>query len=184
MKAIAKIKGKLKEKRGDLSLLSSANALLLFLIFLLLLSSFIYLYTMVMGITDYTQEAILQTATSNAYNVYNGVREGNSSAHIYAGSGVWNEMVSTAEIMRRLEDMLELDRRGNGLYKYKEDGSLKYAISDIQIYCSNVSVGSSGNSVKLTFKTTLTAEVPLRFLGATLHVKKKISMISYFTPRF
>jgi|GEM_PF-3057792 len=183
MKAILKKAwSKLKEKDGQ-GMFTPVVAVMLGMIFLILLSNFIYLYSMVSGIADYTQQAILQTATSNAYNAYNGVREGNSSAHLYAGSGIWNGMVSTSEITTRLEDMLQLERKGNGLYKY-QDGALKYAISDIQIHCSNVEVGAEGNSVTLTFKTTVVAEVPLYYLGALLHVKKPISLLSYYTPLF
>ena len=173
----------LREKKGR-SMILPILVLMLGMMFLILLSHYIYLYSMIMGITDYTQQAVVQTATSNAYNAYNGVREGNSSAHYYSGSGMWNEMVSTAEIYTRLEDMLELERNGNSLYKYDGDGVLRYGISDIQIYCSNVSVGTGGNDVTLTFHTTAVAEVPIVFLGARLHVKKTISLISYYTPRY
>lgn len=112
--------------------------------FLVLLSNFIYIYQMVMGLSDYIQEAVLQTAASNAYNAYNaynGVREGNFTAHYYAGDGRWNEMVSTAEVQMRLRDMLQMKRSGNRLTKEK-DGILRYALSDIDTRCQNVSVGS------------------------------------------
>lgn len=178
-KAIAK----LKEKKGD-GLFFAVAVLWSGIFLLMLVSIFIYLYTMMMGISDYTQQAILQTAASNAYNVYNGIREGNSSAHNYAGEGVWNEMVTTAEVMRRLEDTLKLERKGNGLYKYKDDGSLHYAISDISIHCTNVSVGATDNSITLTFETTVQAEVPVYFLGVTVPIDKPISLTSYYTPRF
>lgn len=173
----------LESKKGA-GMFTPVVALLVFLLFLVVLSDFIYLYSMVIGISDYTQEAVIQTAASNAYNVYDGSREGNSSAHLYAGNGVWRELVSTSEITERLEDMLGTTSSGNSLYQYRADGSLKYAISNIQVHCTNVEVGTGGNSVSLTFKTTVTAEIPVTFLGVTLHVKKPISLKSYYTPRF
>lgn len=180
MKLLARL---LKSKEGR-SMLTPMVSVLISVLFLILLNHYIYLYSMLMGITDYTQEAILQTATSNAFNAYGGVREGNSSAHQYTGSGAWQELVSTAEVSQRLKEMLQLTARGNSLYLYDADGSLRYGLSNIQVHCSNVEVGASANDVTLTFTTTVTAEVPMRFLGATLHVRKPISLKSYYTPRF
>lgn len=183
MEIIKRIRKKLGEKKGS-TLFSSVIILWVGMFLICVVSIFIYLYSMMMGISDYTQQAILQTAASNAYNAYNGVREGNSSAHIYAGSGSWNEMVTTAEVMRRLEDMLGLKRSGSSLVQYTDEGNMKYGISDIHIHCSNVEVGYGGTDVKLTFQTTVTAEIPVTFLGATIHIKKPITLTSYYTPRF
>lgn len=178
-----KTKRKLRDRSG-LAHTKTVALLLIFLMFLAMLMNFIRLYSMLMGITDYTQQAILQTATSNAYNAFGGVREGNSSAHQYAGSDVWNELVSTAELSDRLEDMLGMEKTGNSLYKYNDEGVMRYGISDIDIYCSNVAVGTGANDVTLTFVTKVTAEVPITFMGATLHVKKELSLKSFYTPRF
>lgn len=181
-KLVAAIKAKLREKNGD-GLFMAVAIVWAALFLLLILAVFIHLHTMVMGISDFTQQAILQTAASNAYNAYNGVREGNSSAHNYAGEGAWNEMVTTAEVMRRLEDTLDLERRGNSLYKY-DGGTLKYAITDIEIHCTNVPVGSASNNIRLTFYTTVTAVIPVRFMGANVDIEKTIKLTSYYTPRF
>lgn len=183
MEIAARIHRLLKDKSGQ-GMITPVVAIMISTMFLILLSHFIYLYSMLIGISDYTQEAVIQTATSNAYNAYGGVREGNSSAHLYAGSGVWQEIVSTSEITTRLKDMLQMTRTGNNLYQYDADGNLKYAISDIHIHCSNVTVGAGNNDITLTFITTVTAEIPMNFLGATLHVKKTISLKSYYMPRF
>jgi hypothetical protein len=170
-----KIRNLLSDKSGG-SMLTPLWAVMMGTLILAVLFQFIYLYSMVLGIIDYTQNAVLQTATSNSYNAFHGVREGNSSAHYYAGAGVWQEIVSSAEMSRRLQDMLQLEKKGNGLYKYYDDGKLKYAISDIQVHCTNVSVGTHSADIKLTFTTKATAEVPIYFLGVTQHVKIPVSL--------
>ena len=174
----------LLRRRDGGGMFTPVIAVMLCMLFLAGLTHYIRVYSMVLGISDYTQEAVLQTATANSYNVFGGVREGNSSAHLYAGSGVWQELVSTAELYNRLEDMLQMTRGGNSLYMYDASGRLKYAISNIQIHCENVDVGANGNSVTLTFSTTVTAEIPITFLGVTNRVMMDISLKSYFTPRF
>lgn len=178
----SKIASKLREKKGQ-AMITPVICVIVGVLFILLLSCFVYIYTMIMGISDYLQQAVLQTAAANAYNAYNGIREGNSSAHIYAGNGDWNEMVSTAELQTRLKESLNMSRQGNRLYKEK-DGVLRYAISEIDVVCSNVEVGAGGNSVKLTFKTSAVAELPVSFMGAKITVRKPISLISYYTPLF
>ena len=183
MEIVSKIRRLMGDKRG-LTMFTPALAILISTMFLALLCHFIDLYTITGGIINYTQKAVLQTATSNAYNAYIGVREGNSSAHYYAGSGMWQELVSTAEMSASLQQMLRLTRSGNSLRKYDASGNLQYTISNIQVYCSNVSVGTGGGGVRLTFRTTATAEIPRKFLGVTIIVREPISLISYFTPRF
>ncbi len=173
---------KLREKDGA-GMITPVVAMLVALPFLVLLSNFIYIFSMAMNISDYVQEAVLQTATANAYNAYSGIREGNSSAHMYAGDEVWNEMVSTAELQTRLKEMLQMERQGNRLLKEK-DGVLRYMISNINTKCTNVSVGAVGNSVKLTFTTTVMAEVPVSFLGVRITSRTPISLTSYYTPLF
>lgn len=183
MEIVRKARRLLRNKDG-ISTVKPAAIVAIFLMFFILLCHFIKLYSMVIGISDYIQEAVVQTATVNSYNAYNGVREGNSSAHHYAGSDIWTEMVSTAEISTRLKETLQLTPSGNSLYKYDDDGNIKYSISNIQIHCSNVDVGRSGNDITLTFQTTATAEIPLHYMGVDLYVTKPITLKSYFMPRF
>lgn len=182
MEVIKKAQRLLQEKKG-MSMISSAVAIIIMLMFLVVIIHYIYLYSMLMGIEEYTQSAVVQTATANSYNVYGGIRESNSSAHRYAGSDMWNEMVSTAEVSTRLKETLNLTKSGNGLYMYKPDGSIKYGLSDIQVTCTNVDIASD-NDVTLTFNTTVTAEIPMYFLGVNLDVEKEMSIKSYYMPRF
>lgn len=177
-----RIISKLKEKSGA-GMITPAIAVIISVMFLLLLSNLIYLYSMIMGLSDYIQEAVIQTAASNAYNAYKGIRDGNSSAHTYAGDGAWSEVVSTSEVSTRLRDMLQMERLGNRLYKEK-DGVLRYAISDIDVRCNNVSVGDFRNTARLTFKVSAVAEIPMSFMGAQITVRKPITLTSYYTPKF
>ena len=183
MEIAAGIHSIIEDKSGK-GMITPIVSVMLGTLFLILLSHFIYLYTMITGIADYTQKAVIQTAAANAYNAHSGVREGNSSAHYYAGSGLWQELVSTAEMSARLQETLQLTRSGDTLRKFDDDGNFRYAISDIQIRSTNVDVGAGSNDVRLTFHTTVTAEIRLYFLGTTLDVRKPISLTSYFTPRY
>lgn len=91
--------------------------------------------------------------------------------------------MSTAEVYDRLEEMLELDKTGNTLNKY-DSGELQYAVSDIQVYCSNVQVGARSDDVKLTFHVSAVMEIPVTFVGIRVVVQKPISLNSYYMPRF
>ncbi len=84
---ISRLRTKLHCKKG----LSMYLWALILLVSLLLLLTGIWEATragiVYIGVRDAVESAIITTATSNAYNTYHGVREGNSGAYTPDGTG-------------------------------------------------------------------------------------------------
>lgn len=179
------IKKKLKCNKGATSVVNVTVIILVAIMFLALFWEYFSMYNRMSLITDHMEQTIIKTATSNYYNVYKGIREGNSSAHDYAGNDIWVAVVTTEDVIAGLEKTLTLDKNNNTLSKYTSDGTLLYSISNIQSQVSNVEVGTtSADAVKLTFYTTADAIIPLHFMGVTINVNKKVSINSHFIPRY
>lgn len=182
--AMVKLRKKLQCKRG-MSLY--IWALIIFLSLLLLLTG-IWEVTRVaivyIGVRDAVESAIITTATSNAYNTYNGVREGNSGAYTPDGSGGWSKTVTTADVVYKLRTLLNLKYQGGGYVHMKKDGkSFEYKISDINVEAEITPLGN--NVQQSTYHTTCIVEVPFDFgFGYLPNMRIRMRYQSTYVPRF
>lgn len=99
---------------------------------------------------------------------------------------ILDELYITDYYIRRLDFSINTIVTFDEIYKIACYFKELYAvhIREDNSFRTNVDVGSPGNSVKLTFKTSVVAEVPMHFMGIHITVKKPISLISYYTPLF
>lgn len=140
--------------------------------------------TIYIGIRDAVESAITTTATSNAYNTYNGVREGNSGAYTPDGSGGWSKTVTTADVVYKLRTLLNLKSQGGGYVHMNKDGkSFEYKLSDINVEAEITPLGD--NVQQSTYNTTCLVEVPLDFgLGYLPNIRIRMRHQSTYVPRF
>ncbi|MFA9381177.1 MAG: TadE/TadG family type IV pilus assembly protein [Acetanaerobacterium sp.] len=178
------IRRKLACKRG---LSMYLLALIIFVSLVLLLTAILeatramIVYT---GVRDAVESAITTTATSNAYNTYNGVREGNSGAYTPDGSGGWSETVTTADVVYKLRSLLGLESQGGGYVKLKGDGSgYEFKISQISVEAEITPLGD--NIQQSTYHTTCLVEVPFDFgFGYLPDMQIHMRHQSTYVPRF
>lgn len=181
---IKRLTNKLRCKRG-LSLY--LWALILF-VSLLLLATAIWEATragiVYIGVRDAVESAIITTATSNAYNTYNGVREGNSGAYTPDGAGGWSKTVTTADVIYKLRTLLNLKYQSGGYAHMKKDGiSYEFKISDINVDAEITPLGD--NVQQSTYHTTCLVEVPFDFgFGYLPNMRIRMRHQSTYVPRF
>lgn len=136
------------------------------------------------GVRDAIEGAIITTATSNAYNTYNGVREGNSGAYTPDGTGGWSETVTTADLIYKLRTLLNLKYQGGSYAHMKDDGvNYEYKISEISVVAEITPLGD--NVQQSTYHTTCLVEVPFDFgFGYLPDMRIRMKHQSTYVPRF
>lgn len=164
-------------------------------IYLLALILFIVLAIIFAGLSEYTrismictsirtnvEKAITTTATSNAYNTYHGVREGNSGAYEPNGSGGWSETVTTADVVYKLKSLMNLKYKDGGYIHNNKDG-LEFKISNINVEAEITPLGN--NKIQSTYHTTCVVEVPFSMGFKYLpYVSINMALDSTYVPRF
>ncbi len=177
-----RIKKKLSSNRGA----SLYIWILFFLVLLAILYAVISEYTrtsmICTTIRTNVEKAITTTATSNAYNTYHGVREGNSGAYEPDGSGGWNETVTTADVVYKLRSLMNLKYEGGGYVHYNRDGK-EFIISNINVEAEITPLGN--NKKQSTYHTTCLVEVPFSLGFDYLpNIRVNMDLHSTYVPRF
>ncbi len=167
---IKRLINKLKERRGSISINTP-----LVIVFCTMLMAGVYEYinvfTIAQGVHDFTYQAVVSAATTNAYNTFDGVKEGNT----YAG------IITTNEVKSNLKNTIGLN---NSLEK-KVGDKLKFQIKDLQVNYANVTVGTATNEATLSFETTLTLIIPIQFGNECLgSIPKPIKVKATYIPLF
>lgn len=167
---LSKLRSKLKERKGSINV----NAPFL-IIFSLMLMAAVYEYmnafTIAQGVHDFTYQAIISSATSNAYNAFDGVKEGNT----YTG------IVSTNEVRSRLISTVGL----NSSLEKKVNEKLKFSIKNLNVDYVNVTIGATTNDTTLSFQATLTLLIPIQFGNESLgSIPKPIKVKATYIPLF
>lgn len=184
MTIIQRIRKKLTSKQGVSIYIW---ALVFFLVLLITLTGIMeytrasIIYT---GVRDAVESAITTTATSNAYNTFHGVREGNSGAYEPDGSGGWSEMVTTADVVYKLRSLLHLKSQDGGYVHLLPEGSgYEYKISNINVVAEITPLGN--NTQQSTYHTTCVVEVPFQFgFGYLPNMRINMEHQSTYVPRF
>lgn len=152
---------KLRERRGEIMLLA-----------MVLMTGMLVVFTGVMeytrllivstGIRDAMSNAVTSVAISNAYNSYNGVREGNSGAYQLTGEEDWREQISTIDVQNKLVTLLHLQSK-NGVFisPNPEGTTYEFKISEIDVQPDNAEFAS--NEKKAKYSASCRVEVPLSF---------------------
>lgn len=152
-----KLMQKLRCKRGDVLLWGMIWLLILFMIFVALME-FTRIQLISTGVRDAVEQAVTSVAINNAYNSYNGVREGNSGAYQLASSD-WRENISTIDVQNKLVTLLHLKHK-NGVFisPNPEGDSYEFKISNLNVVPDNAEFAS--NDKKAKYVATCDVEIP------------------------
>lgn len=174
----------LLNKGGSSTLLIVAIVLV---IIILSSAAFEYMRLMIvaMGIRDAVQSSVIDVATENWDEVYNGLREGYSGGYTLTGSS-WSENISTGNIYERLEENLSLVQEGDKYIKYT-GSNLEYAISNLCVDVKNAPLAPSdvSGTNQFTVEGTVDITMPLSFGWEHLpNVKLKLKLKAGYVPKF
>lgn len=141
-------------------------------------------YQISISVRNAVESAVITTAASNAYNTYDGVREGNSGPYETDGGGQWNTVVSTSDVVYKLRKLLNLTYQSGVYKKQQEEERYEFSLSDIRVKAEPTPLGDA--STQSAYLTTLTLEVPLSFGFAQRVPPIEIDMKhqSIYTPKF
>lgn len=158
-----KVKGIMKEKRGNALPLACAIVMALILTFSVV-SEYMRLQIIAKGVRDALQTSIIAVASQNYDDVYNGLREGYSGGYTLSSSGVWESKLDTGDVNAYLDNLLGLEK--SGAYHIKYTGKeTEYKLSDLKINVINTPLAPSNidTSSKFQAETIVHLEVPLSF---------------------
>ncbi|WP_010249502.1 hypothetical protein [Acetivibrio cellulolyticus] len=168
---------------------SSTPLIVAIVLVIIILSSaaFEYMRLMIvaMGIRDAVQSSIIDVATENWDEVYNGLREGYSGGYTLTGSS-WTENISTGNIYERLEENLSVVQEGDKYIKYA-GSNLEYAISNLYVDVKNAPLAPSDviGTNQFTVEGTVHITMPLSFGWEHLpNVKFKLKLKAGYVPKF
>ena len=181
---MTRLRTKLKDKRGASMYIW---ALVLFIVILLLLvatmeatrASIVYI-----GVRDAIESAIITTATSNAYNTYDGIREGNSGAYVPDGKGGWSKTVTTGDVIYKLCSLLRLSSDSGGFVHHNNNPTdIEFRISNLNVKAEIIPLGE--NKVQSKYYTTCLVSVPFSFgFGYLPDMQIPMKHQSTYMPRF
>ncbi len=177
------IRAKLRDRRGDIYVQAMVWFWILFVLFVCIME-YSRLHLISKGVRDAVEQSVTSVAINNAYNSFNGVREGNSGAYILSGDDDWRENISTSDVVYKLTALLKLKTKdGEYLRMNPEGGTYEYKISDIQVTPDNAEFAS--NSEKAKYMATCTVTVPLSpglgvFPPVALHLRHQSIYVALF----
>jgi hypothetical protein len=168
---------------------SSTPLIVAIVLVIIILSSaaFEYMRLMIvaMGIRDAVQSSVIEVATENWDEVYNGLREGYSGGYTLTGSS-WSENISTGNIYERLEENLSLVQEGDKYVKYA-GSNLEYTISNLCVNVMNVPLAPAyvSGTNQFTVEGAVDIAVPLSFGWEHLpNLKFKLKLEAGYVPKF
>ncbi len=181
---IERLRNKLRCKKG----ISTYMAMLIGFVCLIMLFVAILEVTRVntiyIGIRDAVESSITTTATSNSYNTYHGVREGNSGAYTPDGAGGWTKTVTTADVVYKLRSLLNLKSQGGG-YVHLYSGRTDYEYKIYNIHVEAIITPLGDNTQQSKYLTTCVVEVPLSFgFGHLPSIRLNMRHQSTYVSRF
>ncbi|TCX53613.1 hypothetical protein [Dehalobacter sp. 14DCB1] len=146
---------------------------------------FMRLMVVAVGVRDAVQSAIIDVATENWDEVYNGLREGYSGGYSLSGT-TWEQDLTTGDIYDRLADNLGLEQKGGSYVKYTGD-VLEYEVSCLSINVINAPLAPSNpRSInQFTVEGAVDVMVPLSFGWEHLPpMKIRMGLKAIYTPKF
>lgn len=129
-------------------------------------------YTLTVGVYDFTTQAVVSVATDNAYNAYVGVKESNTYANMISDSAV----VDTLKASMKLNDNLE---------QYDSQGKLNFRINNLRTEFINAESGATENDITLHFETKITLDIAVYpVAGYSFILNKEMLVKSTYVPLF
>ena len=137
------------------------------------------------GVRDAVQSAMIDVATENWDDAYNGLREGYSGGYTLSGTD-WVVKLDTGDVYSRLESALGVKKEGAKYVKYTSP-DVEYTLSDLSVSLQNAPLAptSTGGIPQLSATGTVDVEVPLSFGWRHLPpLKITMKLKGGFTPKF
>ncbi|WP_235838711.1 hypothetical protein [Desulfosporosinus metallidurans] len=137
------------------------------------------------GVRDAIQSAMIDVATENWDDAYNGLREGYSGGYTLSGTD-WVVKLDTGDVYSRLESTLGVKKEGTKYVKYTGP-DVEYTLSDLSVSMQNAPLAPASTSgiSQLSATGTVDVEVPLSFGWRHLPpLKITMKLKGGFTPKF
>lgn len=179
-----RIKEILSDKSG-----SSAPLTLALVLVVILLSCTVFEYmrlaVIAEGVRDVVQSAMIDVATKNWYDAYNGLREGYSGGYVLNGTD-WVVKLDTGDVYSRLKSTLGVKSISGKYIKYT-GSDVEYTLSDLVVSVQNAPLApaNTGGIPQLSATGMVNVEVPLSFgWGHLPPLKFTMKLKGGFTPKF
>lgn len=179
-----KLKEILSDKSGNSAPLTLAAVLV---VILLSCTIFEYMRLTVIaeGVRDAVQSAMIDVATENWDDAYNGLREGYSGGYVLSGAD-WVVRLDVGDVYSRLESTLGV-KSVSGKYVKYTGPDIEYTLSGLSVTVQNAPLApaSTGGIPQLSATGTVNVEVPLSFgWGHLPPLKFTMKLKGGFTPKF
>ena len=168
---------------------NSAPLTLAIVLVVIILSCAVFEYMRLMviasGVRDAVQSAMIDVATKNWDDAYNGLREGYSGGYTLSGTD-WVVKLDTGDVYSRLESTLGVKKEGAKYVKYTGP-DVEYTLSDLSVSMQNAPLAPASTSgiSQLSATGTVDVEVPLSFGWRHLPpLKITMKLKGGFTPKF
>lgn len=168
---------------------NSAPLTLAIVLVVIILSCTVFEYMRLMviasGVRDAVQSAMIDVATENWDDAYNGLREGYSGGYTLSGTD-WVVKLDIGDVYSRLESTLGVTTESGKYVKYTGP-DVEYTLSDLTVSMQNAPLAptNTGDISQLSATGTVDVEVPLSFGWEHLPpLKITMKLKGGFTPKF
>ena len=137
------------------------------------------------GVRDAVQAAMIDVATENWDDAYNGLREGYSGGYTLSGTN-WVVRLDAGNVYSRLESTLGVKKESGKYVKYTGP-DVEYTLSGLSVSMQNAPLAptDTGGISQLSATGTVDVEVPLSFgWGHLPPLKFTMKLKGGFTPKF
>ena len=168
---------------------NSAPLTLAIVLVVIILSCAVFEYMRLMviasGVRDAVQSAMIDVATENWDDAYNGLREGYSGGYTLSGTD-WVVKLDSGDVYSRLESTLGVKKESGKYVKYTGP-DVEYTLSSLSVSMQNAPLApaNTGGISQLSATGMVDVEVPLSFGWRHLPpLKITMKLKGGFTPKF
>ena len=179
----SKLRRVLQDRSGSGKYTWTAVWVIVFLLVAAVMMEFYRGYIVLRAVEDGLQNAIITTATENAYNAFPGLRDGHSTLYTFTDAD-WEEIVDLGDVRRQMRTKYGCVEEADGSLIQYDGSKARFKISGLQLAVSNPVYDVTGLPISFTITATYQVELPMLFDQHPLYVSLNQRLVSEWKPHF
>ena len=179
----SKLRRVLQDRSGSGKYTWTAVWVIVFLLVAVVMMEFYRGYIVLRAVEDGLQNAIITTATENAYNAFPGLRDGHSTLYTFTDAD-WEEIVDLGDVRRQMRTKYGCVEGADGSLTQYDGSKVRFKISGLQLAVSNPVYDVTGLPVSFTITATYQVELPMLFDQHPLYISLNQRQVSEWKPHF
>lgn len=179
----SKIRRLLQDRSGGGKYTWTAVWVIVFLMVAGVMMEFYRGYIVLRAVRDGLENAIITSATENAYNAFPGLRDGHSTLYTFTDAD-WEEIFDFRGVRQQMCSKYGCNEAADGSLTQYDGDKVRFKISRLQLTVSNPVYDVTGLPVSFTVTANYQIELPMLFNQHPLYVSLNQRLVSEWKPHF